>query len=322
MTSGPSAIVQRWVSRSGATRSWSPPDRQPFGGGGRLGGTWTRGPAPDAPLLVLLHGLSEGGSAFGSHYDTLPATVVVPDLPGFGRSLQVQTPGYRTRDHVRALVGWLDAVHPDREVVLAGHSMGGLLALHTAAAMPGRTRGVVAISAGMYDTRREGMAHIRASTPVMSRLTEGRVAEVLCTSVCGRPHLGAVAWTLLGLQWPGAVARGGARHTWRSFSETLEDVVLASGYRDVLAELAEAGVPVSLLNGTADRMQVPGRAAALAAELPNVALTTIEGAGHAPHILDPGRCADHLAACLAAWTRTPGSATDAGRPAAGRRPAR
>lgn len=64
----------------------------------RSGGNW-------GPTVPLLHGLLATGDAFGAAYDALAATrqVVVPDLLGFGRSLDEDRTDFGPDQHLDAL---------------------------------------------------------------------------------------------------------------------------------------------------------------------------------------------------------------------------
>jgi pimeloyl-ACP methyl ester carboxylesterase len=103
-------------------------------------------PGPDGATFVLLHGL--GGSHL-SWVQVAPGLaglgrVLAPDLPGFGRSPR---DGRATRlmDQRRWLSRFLDEVSPG-PVVLAGNSMGGVVATLQAAMEPDRVAGLVLTS--------------------------------------------------------------------------------------------------------------------------------------------------------------------------------
>ncbi|HJX07903.1 MAG TPA: alpha/beta hydrolase [Actinomycetota bacterium] len=101
---------------------------------------------PADTTFVLLHGLG------GSHLSWIQAApglaglgrVLAVDMPGFGRSPRAGRPT-RLMDQRRLLARFLDAqvVGP---VVLAGNSMGGVVAILEAAMEPGRVAGLVLTS--------------------------------------------------------------------------------------------------------------------------------------------------------------------------------
>jgi pimeloyl-ACP methyl ester carboxylesterase len=104
---------------------------------------WT---GPDDVTFVLLHGLG------GSHLSWIQAA---PGLAGLGRVLALDMPGFgrspragrsaRLMDQRRTLDSFLEAT-VDGPVVLAGNSMGGVVALLEAAMVPDRVVGVVLTS--------------------------------------------------------------------------------------------------------------------------------------------------------------------------------
>ncbi|MFT5285626.1 MAG: pimeloyl-ACP methyl ester carboxylesterase, partial [Planctomycetota bacterium] len=100
------------------------------------------------PVVVLLHG-SPGSSsdfdrmlelgAFGSR------RVLIPDLPGFGRSAQ-EVPDYSVKAHARYLLGLTNRLQI-KQVDLVGFSMGGGVALEFAALAPEKVRSTTLLSA-------------------------------------------------------------------------------------------------------------------------------------------------------------------------------
>jgi pimeloyl-ACP methyl ester carboxylesterase len=102
---------------------------------------------PRDTTFVLLHGLG------GSHLSWVQAApglaglgqVLAIDMPGFGRSPRNGRPT-RLMDQRRVLSRFLDAEAGDGAVVLAGNSMGGVVAVLEAALEPDRVAGVVLTS--------------------------------------------------------------------------------------------------------------------------------------------------------------------------------
>src|SRR5687768_18623173 len=92
--------------------------------------------SPDAPVLVLIHGLGASGRALDRAVPLLAARfrVIVPDLPGFG-----DTGGKHTtiEGMARAVLEALDA-DGVAGFVGAGPSLGGPVATALAAPAPGR----------------------------------------------------------------------------------------------------------------------------------------------------------------------------------------
>jgi pimeloyl-ACP methyl ester carboxylesterase len=99
-----------------------------------------------APKLFLLHGWMDVGASFQFLVDALAGEwfVVAPDLRGFGRS-QWQPQGYWFQDYVADLEALLDAFAPAEAVNLAGHSLGGNIAMQYAGVRPQRVRSLVSL---------------------------------------------------------------------------------------------------------------------------------------------------------------------------------
>ncbi|MGN0040815.1 alpha/beta hydrolase [Rhodococcus sp. (in: high G+C Gram-positive bacteria)] len=99
------------------------------------------GPA-DGPQILALHGLTGHGRRWRHLAEShLPhARFLAPDLRGHGRS--PWTPPWTFERHVDDLLRVLDT-HASGPVTVVGHSFGGALALHLAAAAPERVRALV-----------------------------------------------------------------------------------------------------------------------------------------------------------------------------------
>ncbi len=108
--------------------------------------------SPDAPVLVLIHGLGASGRALDRVVPLLAARfrVIVPDLPGFG-----DTGGEHTtiEGMARAVLEALDA-DGVREFAAAGHSMGGVVATALTELAPDRVTRLVLVNAPpSYESR-------------------------------------------------------------------------------------------------------------------------------------------------------------------------
>ncbi|HEX6069017.1 MAG TPA: alpha/beta hydrolase [Longimicrobiaceae bacterium] len=101
----------------------------------------------EGEALVLLHGLSGSGRWWARNIAGLAHAhrVLIPDLVGYGRTPLVgRVP--RMDEMADLLAAWLDALAID-EVDIAGHSMGGQVAIHFAARHPDRLRRLVLVDA-------------------------------------------------------------------------------------------------------------------------------------------------------------------------------
>ena len=97
--------------------------------------------SPDAPPLVLVHGLASSGRIFEHVAPLLAARfrVIVPDLPGFGATGGDATTVEGMARAVLELAGG--------ELAVAGHSMGGLVATAITELAPDRVTRLVLVNA-------------------------------------------------------------------------------------------------------------------------------------------------------------------------------
>lgn len=100
--------------------------------------------APDAPLVLLLHGFPDCYLSWAAQLPALVAAgfrVVAPDLRGYGRSSAPRgSSSYSSDAVVGDLVGLLDLLAVPQAACVVGHDWGGAAAWHLAARAPERLR--------------------------------------------------------------------------------------------------------------------------------------------------------------------------------------
>src|SRR6202012_5254443 len=100
------------------------------------------------PALVLLHGMA---SSWQWWLENIPALaqqhrVIAVDLPGFGESEPLPAPA-EMATHARTVLDLLTQLGIE-SATFAGHSMGGLVAIETFKAEPGRVRNLILVDSG------------------------------------------------------------------------------------------------------------------------------------------------------------------------------
>src|SRR5215471_1263545 len=107
-----------------------------------------RGPDRGMPV-VMLHGWGASLYTFRHAFESLPSRgirVIASDLRGFGLSTRPAQPGAYSMDaYIADLESLIDALELERPA-LAGHSMGGGLALHYALRWPARVKALALIA--------------------------------------------------------------------------------------------------------------------------------------------------------------------------------
>lgn len=239
------------------------------------------------PPLVLLHGWSLSGAAFGGLAELLPGfRLLCPDLSGHGASSPLVTATFAAL--ADDLADWLQAAVPGEELLLGGWSLGGMTALELAARDSLPLRALL----------------LFATTPRFTSaadwpwgLPAGQVQAL-------RRNLARRFETTLGDFFALTFAEGeNDPELQRSIRATavrpggLPDAASAAALLDLLAGqdqrhlLASIDCPALVVHGDCDRIAPAGAGAALAAALPHGAWHPLAGAGHAPLWTRPAECA-------------------------------
>lgn len=224
--------------------------------------------------LLFLHGSDAFGTwlpfmdGFARRFDT-----VVPDHPGFGRS---EVPPWLDciDDAVHAYAMLLESLDL-RDVVLAGHGLGGWIACELALRDPARFRALVLVDAAGLPLRTDGIDSFMCSPDEFRRacyVDERRA-----------PHLGDEA-----LAYRAKDALMTARLAWQP---RFYDPQLAKW-------LHRMRVPALVVWGERDAIFPPDQAGAFANAIPGARTVAIRDAGHLPHVEQPQAFLDAVDAFL------------------------
>lgn len=248
--------------------------------------------------LLLLHGLIGSDRYWGEAYDELARhrALIVPDLLGFGRSPKPDS-GYDLDDQAVAIEQLIDELGLAPPVTVVGHSVGALVGLRLAYRQPTAVRGVIAFGPPLFATADQARQRLAAMGP-MARLfaLPGSLAERACRWVCDHRSMAASIAVLTHPSLPAPVARDSVQHTWASYRETMERIVLASHDEWV----QQVSCPVALVVGDKDRVVDHPHARSLAA----AGGWTIEswpGDHHLP-LRQPARCVAFVDRQLSEWS--------------------
>lgn len=231
------------------------------------------------PFVVLLHGLAGSNRFWGGAYDRLAerGRLIVPDLLGFGDS-PWSASGFGPDDHVAALNRCLDEAGVDEPAVLAGHSLGALIAIRLAVSQPARVSSVIAIAPTIYrdvaDARRRLSGY-----GVMERLfsADSPTAKAICLWMCDHRQTAAKIAVWLRPDLPPAVARDAVLHSWQSYSETYRRVIQTA---DAISWLSEIRCCLLMVAGDHDPLVDVNLLRELSASRPRTELRLVHGAKH------------------------------------------
>ena len=238
------------------------------------------------PALVLIHGVGLRAEAWAGLAAALAQhfTLHGVDLPGHGQSrLGAAT---SLADYSRALGGFIETF--STPVLVAGHSMGAMIALDLAARMPERIAGVAALNA-IY--RRDGVAAeaVRARAAALDGIRQADPAATLARWFGEVPSQQDAAAAEACETWLRAADPAGYAAAYGVFAS--ED-----GPED--AALAALPMPALFMTGAGDRNSTPDMSRAMAGLAPRGQARIIADAGHMMPMTHGGPVA---AALLAAF---------------------
>jgi pimeloyl-ACP methyl ester carboxylesterase len=221
------------------------------------------------PVLLLLHGLGATGEVWDGLVDSLadrwPGSVLVPDLPGHGRSAPL--PRYSFGSLAAALAGTLEAGRP---VAVLGHSLGGVLGLTLASGWFGVPVPAVCGVGIKVSWSAEELAKA-AELAARPAKTFGTRAEAMerALKVAGLHGLAPA------LEAGVAPVEGG----WRL---ALDSAAFGVGAPDMAGLLAACRGKVVLASGERDPMSPPAGLRSLSPEA-----VSLNGLGHNAHVENP-----------------------------------
>jgi pimeloyl-ACP methyl ester carboxylesterase len=231
-------------------------------------------PPDDRLTLVLVHGAGSSATIWDRMIPLLGDRwrILAPDLPGHGGE---PGPG---RPTVEGYATWLEAYlasQTNGPVVLAGHSMGGAIALLVALRRRVRLAGLILIDTG---------ARLRVAPEFLAGLQ---------TDFAGT--LKRSAQYAFAASSPDELKAESGERLRQAGQEVVHgDFVACDGF-DVMARLGEIELPTLVLCGSEDQMTPPKYAQYLAAGIAGARLEMLDGAGHMAPAERPAAMAEALA---------------------------
>jgi 3-oxoadipate enol-lactonase len=219
--------------------------------------------------LVFVHGFPLSRGCWQPQVDDLSSSfrIIAPDLPGFGgrpaASTAVTMDSFA--DDVASLLTDLDT----EPVVLAGHSMGGYIALAFARRHPELLRGLVLVATRSGQDSAEAAAGRRATAEKVGSGGVAVVVDAMLPKMLAPVHrdsesLAAIRGFMMSSSRDGVVA-----------------ALLGMADRpDSTPGLSEIAVPTLVVTGADDEVMAPAESAALAEAIPGSRLRVLPDAGH------------------------------------------
>ncbi|MEO8217626.1 MAG: alpha/beta hydrolase [Acidobacteriota bacterium] len=217
--------------------------------------------------VIFLHGFRGSGRYWEPQVRKLATNhqIIIVDLLGFGESPWPEDVSYDVATHLDAIHRTVEPIVRGQRAAIVGHSMGAILAAEYGRRYPQEVSALILLDAPMFRSEGEAQSRIKEMSTMASMFSVQRFwARASCDLVCAfRPLLFRLA-PRLEPTIPPAVARDAVLHRWKSFDRTLRNVVLRSNMERTLRALGP--LPITILQGSADRITDPGRLKAIATE--------------------------------------------------------
>ena len=229
--------------------------------------------------LVLVHGYPLDHTIWNEVLPLLENDfeVITPDLRGFGGSDVVESQ-YTIADMATDLAGLLD--HLDIEqTYIAGHSMGGYVALAFARAHPERVLGLGLVSTQAPADSLERKQGRYAAAEEIQRSGVQPVADSMFPKLTPDKEVQAFVRALIAVQPPAGLA--GAL---KAMAERDDSTSILSSFK----------FPVALIHGEADELIPVQRAQEIKVGIPQATLMELSGVGHMPMLENPRATATTL----------------------------
>lgn len=224
--------------------------------------------------LFMIHGAGDSAAVWGRQLEYFSARAghraFAIDLPGHGERVREQA--YERHDLNAEEVCRIMDKHGVGAGVIAGHSMGGAVALMLALERPERVKALVLVATG---------AKMRMHPAFIEEAK--RRAEAFGSSIPEATHIVPVEQMLSAATAPETISWLKERIGKASAQATYADF-LANDRFDVMNRLGEIKAPTLVIGGGDDRMTPPKFSQYLADNIPGAQLEILSNVGHYPMV--------------------------------------
>lgn len=245
------------------------------------------GPRDDPEPIVLIHGTSASLHTWDGWTQALKGQrrVIRMDLPGFGLTGPAPDGDYRMERYADFIVALLDQLGVC-QAVLAGNSLGGGIAWHTAVRHPTRVTRLVLVDASGYPLQSTSvplgfrLAQISWLQPVMRQLLPRRMIESSVRNVYADP--GKVTPELVD-RYVELTLRAGNRESLTQRLKLRETDAQSAGLIKTIRQ------PTLILWGAQDKLITEPSGQRFHQDIAASQYVVFEGLGHVPQEEDPAR---------------------------------
>jgi 2-succinyl-6-hydroxy-2,4-cyclohexadiene-1-carboxylate synthase len=234
------------------------------------------------PTLVLLHGFTQTRQSWRRTATALAGRyrAITPDLPGHGQALH-RTPSFD------ATAAYVRAVAPTTPFTLAGYSMGGRIALHTALTLPHAVERLILVGASPGIADAKARAERKQADDALADRLETMTIEDFASEWGSQPLFSGQPERVRAAAYADRL-----RNTPHGLARALRG--LGTGTMEPLWErLGELTIPVTLVTGERDE-KFHAIAEQMRARLPSARHIVVPDAGHAAQLEAPQAVAEAI----------------------------
>lgn len=236
---------------------------------------------PSSSPIVFLHGMLASKRYWT---DLLPPLalkhrLLTLDLLGFGESPKPDT-SYSVKEHLTAISQTItQALGGEEKFILAGHSMGAILALNFAIENPKRVQKLILIAPPIIESPEDLKEEMKASSSaVMVALSFNKsFGHFICKLHELLPIWGYPVVRLVEPELPARIAMDSTYHVWEAYEGSLQNILIEQKFERLIRQLKE--LSILIIAADQDKYMKKEVLQRLVSEQKNITIQWISG-GH------------------------------------------